>query len=100
RLVAALNQPQYQPWPVEDQVAVMYAANQGYLDRIDVSEVPKMNQAIRDTLAEEGTILASIRDSKELSDDTAAALDAVLEKIAGQFAPVEPVVEAEAAATA
>ena len=36
RFVATLNQPAYAPWPVEEQVAIIYAANQGYLDRIDV----------------------------------------------------------------
>ena len=34
----------YAPWPVEEQVAIIYAANQGYLDRIDVAEVPKVNE--------------------------------------------------------
>ena len=47
RLVAALNQPQYAPWPVEEQVAIMYAANQGYLDGVTAAEVPRVNQAIR-----------------------------------------------------
>ena len=35
RLVATLNQPAYAPWPVEEQVVVIYAANQGLLDRVD-----------------------------------------------------------------
>ena len=35
RFVATLNQPAYAPWPVEEQVAVIYAANQGFLDRVD-----------------------------------------------------------------
>ncbi len=32
RFVATLNQPAYAPWPVEEQVAIIYAANQGFLD--------------------------------------------------------------------
>ncbi|MFN8110625.1 MAG: F0F1 ATP synthase subunit alpha [Thermoleophilia bacterium] len=100
RLVAALNQPQYAPWPVEEQVAVMYAANEGYLDNVEPADVPKVNQAIRDALQQEQGILASIRDTKDLSDDTAAKLAEVLKGIAKQFgaAPAEePVAEAVAA---
>ncbi|MFN8122060.1 MAG: F0F1 ATP synthase subunit alpha [Thermoleophilia bacterium] len=102
RLVSALNQPQYAPWPVEEQVAVMYAANQGYLDGVETAEVPKVNQAIRDALKDEGTILAAIRDSKELSDDTAAKLDEVCAKIAKAFssAPAAPAAEAAEATAA
>ena len=41
RFVATLNQPAYAPWPVEEQVAVIYAANQGYLDRVEVVRGPR-----------------------------------------------------------
>ena len=46
RLVATLNQPAYAPWPVEEQVVVIYAANQGLLDRVAVEDVPDVNEAI------------------------------------------------------
>ncbi len=36
RLVATLNQPQYAPWPVEEQVAAIWAATNGYLDKLEV----------------------------------------------------------------
>ena len=36
RMVATLNQPQYQPWPFEEQVVAIYAGNSGYLDRVPV----------------------------------------------------------------
>ena len=42
----------YAPWPVEEQVAVIYTANQGYLDRVEVAEVPEVNEAIRRDLRE------------------------------------------------
>ena len=41
RFVATLNQPAYAPWPVEEQVVVIYAANQGYLDRVEVVRGPR-----------------------------------------------------------
>ncbi len=100
RLVSALNQPQYAPWPVEDQVAVMYAANQGYLDAVDVADVPRVNQGIRDALQDEGTILAGIRDTKELSDENAAKLDAICERVARSFSGVPAAAEAAEATAA
>ena len=36
RMVATLNQPQYQPWPMEEQVVALFAGNEGYLDNIPV----------------------------------------------------------------
>jgi F-type H+-transporting ATPase subunit alpha len=97
RFVATLNQPAYAPWPVEEQVAIIYAANQGYLDRIDVAEVPNVNEAIRRELRDQGAdVLADIRDSKDLSDETAAKIDAIVSKVVGQFAPSEAPVAVEA----
>ena len=40
RMVATLNQPQYQPWPFEEQVVAIYAGNNGYLDQVPVGQVP------------------------------------------------------------
>ena len=82
RFVATLNQPAYAPWPVEEQVAVIYAANQGYLDHIEVSEVPEVNETIRRELRDKGAdLLADIRETKDLSDETAAKIDAIAKKV-------------------
>jgi F-type H+/Na+-transporting ATPase subunit alpha len=89
RLVATLNQPQYQPWPVEEQVAVIYAAGQGYLDRVAPGDVPRFNDELVGALREEGAILAAIRDSKELADDVAGNLDRFLAGFAAEHAPQE-----------
>jgi F-type H+-transporting ATPase subunit alpha len=85
RLVAALNQPQYQPWPVEEQVAAIFAGVNGYLDKVPVSEVPRFNEELREHLRAEGTILAEIRDSKALSDELVEKLNAELKKFADGF---------------
>ncbi len=96
RFVATLNQPAYAPWPVEEQVAVIYAANQGYLDRVEVSEVPEVNDAIRRELREKGAdLLTDIRDSKDLSDETAEKIDAIAKDVVGRFEPAEDVVAAQ-----
>ena len=90
RWVATLNQPAYAPWPVEEQVAVIYAANTGVLDRIEVAQVPEVNEQIRRELREGASdVLASIRDTKDLSDEAAAKIEEIAKKVAEQFAPSE-----------
>ncbi len=94
--MATLNQPAYAPWPVEEQVAIIYTANQGHLDRVSPAEVPNVNEAIRLALREEGTALAAIRDERDLSDASAATIDRVAEGVLADLLPREaaPAVEA------
>jgi F-type H+-transporting ATPase subunit alpha len=71
RMVAALNQPRFDPIPVEEQVALIFTGTQGYLDDIDVARVPDFLRGLRSALkAEAPEVLASIRDTKELSKET------------------------------
>jgi F-type H+-transporting ATPase subunit alpha len=85
RLVALLNQPQYDPWPVEEQVAAVYAGVNGHLDSIPVVDVPRYLQELRDHLKAEESVLAEIRESKELPDELAEKLDAELQRFAKSF---------------
>ena len=87
RLVATLNQPQYEPWPVEDQVAIIYAASNGYLDRIEPEAVPEVVEQVRRALRDEGSILATIRETKQFEDDTATKLGAFLTETLDRIAP-------------
>ena len=50
RLVATLNQSERQPMPVEDQVVQIYAATNGYLDRIEVEKVPEFLADLTDSV--------------------------------------------------
>ncbi len=79
RLVASLNQPAFQPWPVEEQVAIIFAAGRGFLDGVDPGDIPRVNEEIRSALRDEGTILAGIRDTRDLPDDAQAKLGSFLE---------------------
>jgi F-type H+-transporting ATPase subunit alpha len=98
RLVASLNQPQYQPWPVEEQVAIIFAASRGFLDRVAPERIPSVNDELRRGLRDEGTILPQIRDSKELADDVAERLEAFLTQAMDKIAPAEePAAETAAA---
>ena len=47
-MVATLNQPQYQPWPFEEQVVAIYAGINGYLDTIPVPQVSRFQHELRE----------------------------------------------------
>ena len=85
RMVATLNQPQYQPWPTEEQVVALYAGTQGYLDEVPTGQVPRFHDELRELLRTEGTIYAAIRETTDLGDDTVAKLEAELKKFVGSF---------------
>jgi F-type H+/Na+-transporting ATPase subunit alpha len=74
RLVATLNQPQYQPWPLEEQVTSIWAATNGYLDDVPVAQVPRFHQELRESLRAEGNVLKTIAETGDLSDETVEAL--------------------------
>ena len=103
RQVATLNQPAFAPWPVEEQVAIIFAANEGHLDDITPADVPRFNEDLRSALRDEGSIFASIRESNDLADDIHAKLEAFLVTFVAQRSGTHvtvkaPVVEAPAEA--
>jgi len=100
RLVATLNQPQYAPWPVEEQVAAIWAATNGYLDKLEVNEVPRFHTEMVEYLRAEGTVLKTIRESGDLSDETAEALKSNVEKFAEGFQSASTDAEEQPAAAA
>ena len=89
RMVATLNQPQYQPWPFEDQVVAIYAGIHGHLDTIPVPQVPRFQQELRDTLRAGGKVYTAIVESNDLSDETVKVLDEELKKFVNSFAIAE-----------
>jgi F-type H+-transporting ATPase subunit alpha len=93
RMVATLNQPQYQPWPMEEQVVAIYAGTQGHLDTIPPAQVPRFQEELREYLRAEGTIYKQIAEEKALTDEITKKLDAELEKFLKGFN-----IETEAAA--
>jgi F-type H+/Na+-transporting ATPase subunit alpha len=79
RLVELLKQPQYSPFPVEQQVVSIWAGTEGYLDDVPVEDVGRFEQEFLDYLRRSRAgILDAIRETGQLSDDTLSALkDAV-----------------------
>jgi F-type H+/Na+-transporting ATPase subunit alpha len=85
RMVATLNQPQYSPWPMEEQVVAIFAGIHGYLDGVPVPQVPRFQDELREHMRTEKSILDAIRDQKEISDELEQKLNAELERFAGMF---------------
>jgi len=85
RMVATLNQPQYQPWPMEEQVVALYAGVNGFLDQIPVSQIPRFQEELREHLRAEGTIYKEIRETGDLPDELAKRLDEELGKFLQGF---------------
>jgi F-type H+-transporting ATPase subunit alpha len=87
RLTELLKQPQYQPMPVEEQVASIFAGTQGFIDAIEVGAVTRYEAALLSYLrSEHGDILKTIRDTKALDDDTAKKLKDALTEFGKTFA--------------
>ena len=85
RMVATLNQPQYQPWPFEEQVAAIFAGSEGYLDDVPTAQVPRFQEELREHLRAEKSVLDEIREEKDLPDELADRLRAELEKFKKGF---------------
>src|SRR5437762_5735506 len=85
KMVATLNQPQYQPWPLDEQVVAIYAGINGYLDDIPTPQVQRFQDELREYLRTEGSIYEQIRESGELPDDLAEKLNAEIEKFKNGF---------------
>jgi len=87
RLTELLKQPQYSPMKVEEQVAVIFAGVNGYLDGVDVSDVGRFESGLLEHLrSAAGDVLDTIRDEQKLSDETEAKLRAVIEAFGKSFA--------------
>jgi F-type H+/Na+-transporting ATPase subunit alpha len=85
RLVATLNQKERSPMSVEDQVVQVYAATNGYLDRITVDKVPEfLDRLAKETRSENAELLEKIAGG-DWSDETVEALDAAVSRFADDF---------------
>jgi F-type H+-transporting ATPase subunit alpha len=87
RLTELLKQPQFSPLKMEEQVVVIYAGVNGYLDALPVAKVKAFEDGLLSLLRGKNVdILNAIRDSRDLSDDTAAKLKSAVEAYAKSFA--------------
>jgi len=87
KLTELLKQPQFSPLKMEEQVCVIYAGVNGYLDPMPLAQVKPFEEALLASLrGGNAAILEDIRNSKDLSKDTEAKLKGVVEQVAKQFA--------------
>jgi F-type H+-transporting ATPase subunit alpha len=75
RLTELLKQPQYTPYPVEDQVVSIWAGTTGKLDEVEVSDILRFEREFLDYLARNTAILTTLRETNVLSDETVEGLE-------------------------
>ncbi|MCC6780333.1 MAG: F0F1 ATP synthase subunit alpha, partial [Hyphomicrobiales bacterium] len=86
RLTELLKQAQFSPLKMEEQVCVIWAGTNGYLDPMALGKVRDFETALLDSLRGPNVaILDDIRASKDLSDATMAKLKGVVETVQKQF---------------
>jgi F-type H+/Na+-transporting ATPase subunit alpha len=85
KMVATLNQPQYQPWPMEEQVAAIYTGIHGYLDDIPTPQVSRFQDELREHLRAEKSIYGEIKETGDLPDELAEKLNGEIEKFKNGF---------------
>jgi F-type H+-transporting ATPase subunit alpha len=86
RLVELLKQPQYQPMPVEEQVAVLYAGTRGYLDDVAVTDAIRFGTELVDFMRnQKSDVLAEIVQTKDLGAETEKKLVAALTEFKAGF---------------
>lgn len=85
RLMELLKQPQYTPYPVEDQVASIWAGTHGYLDDVEVSDVLRFEREMLDYLHRHTDVLSTIAETGLLESDTEDALKSAIEEFRSGF---------------
>lgn len=87
RLTELLKQPQFSPLKTEEQVAVIFAGGQGYLDSVPVTKVQDFEKHVLSNLrSKHADLLKTIAAEKQLSDDTRAKLKSALDDIKKTYA--------------
>ncbi len=86
RLVEILKQGQYVPYPVEKQVAILFAGTNGYLDEIPLGEVRRFEREFLETMElKHKDILDTISGTGDLNDETIAKLRQILDSFTNNF---------------
>ncbi|MFM1993686.1 MAG: hypothetical protein RL537_375 [Actinomycetota bacterium] len=75
RLTELLKQPQFSPYPVEEQTVSIWAGTTGKLDDVPKEDILKFEREFLDHLARKTQVLTTIRETNNLEDDTIAALE-------------------------
>ena len=86
RLVELLKQPQYSPFPVEDEVVSIWAGTTGQLDEVPAEDVRRFEQEFLEYLRRnQGGLLTSIKETKELTDENVTTLQGAIDRFKRTF---------------
>jgi F-type H+-transporting ATPase subunit alpha len=86
RLVELLKQPQYSPFPVEEEVVSIWAGTTGQLDDVPVEDIRRFESEFLDYLRrDQAGLLGAIRETKRLSDDDITALQDAIDRFRRGF---------------
>ena len=85
RLTELLRQPQYSPYPVEEQVVSIWAGTNGKLDEVAVEDVLRFERELLDYLGRNTEVLSKLKATNVLDDDTVKALDAGVDAFKLEF---------------
>ena len=86
RMVELLKQGQYQPLPVEKQIAIIFAGTQGHLDDMPVDQIRSFEEFLFQFLERKSAqVLSDIANKKELTDDLRTALGSAIDAAKAEF---------------
>ncbi|KQS07714.1 F0F1 ATP synthase subunit alpha [Curtobacterium sp. MCLR17_007] len=85
RLTELLKQPQYSPYPVEEQVVSIWAGTNGKLDTVPVPDVLRFESELLDHLRRNSDVLTTLRETNQLSDDTVAEMGRQIDEFTKSF---------------
>jgi F-type H+-transporting ATPase subunit alpha len=85
RLTELLKQPQYSPYPVEEQVVSIWAGTKGKLDEVPVEDILRFERELLDYLGRNTDVLTVLRDTNVLDDDTVAKLESAVDTFKLEF---------------
>src|SRR4051794_27493545 len=85
RLTELLKQPQYSPYPVEEQVVSIWAGTNGKFDEVAVQDVLRFERELLDYLGRNTQVLTRLRETNVLDDDTVAELTSAVDTFKLEF---------------
>ncbi|MBF4586261.1 MULTISPECIES: F0F1 ATP synthase subunit alpha [unclassified Curtobacterium] len=85
RLTELLKQPQYSPYPVEEQVVSIWAGTNGKLDTVPVPDVLRFESELLDHLRRNSEVLTTLRETNQLSDETVAEMSKQIDEFSKSF---------------
>ncbi|MBZ2196308.1 F0F1 ATP synthase subunit alpha [Occultella gossypii] len=97
RLMELLKQPQYSPFPVEEQVVSVWAGTHGYFDKVELHDVRRFERELVDYVRRHSDVLDTIVSTGKLDDVATKALEEAADKFRTTFlaSDGESVVETE-----